>query len=71
LGKANDKKEETGIGTWDRRSRGPGIWGKICRDSVGKVPLAAEMLVATCKDSLNEAKAEIEERQTGLAHEFV
>ena len=25
----------------------------------------------TCKDSFNEAKAEIEERHTGLAHEFV
>src|ERR1700682_461775 len=24
-----------------RRGRGPGIWGKICRDRVGKKPLAA------------------------------
>ncbi len=26
---------------WDRRGRGPGIWGQICRDRVGKMPLAA------------------------------
>jgi hypothetical protein len=28
-------------------------------------------LVATCKDSSNEAKAEVEESQAGLAHESV
>src|SRR5262249_61720818 len=32
LGKADDIGEETGKSTrWDRRGRGPGIWGKICR----------------------------------------
>jgi hypothetical protein len=42
LGKAADIEEETGKSTrWDRRGRGPGIWGKICRDRVGKNPLAA------------------------------
>ena len=42
LGKADDIEEETGTSTrWDRRGRGPGIWGKICRDRVGKMPLAA------------------------------
>ena len=42
LGKADDIEEETGTSTrWDRRGRGPGIWGKICRDRVGKNPLAA------------------------------
>jgi hypothetical protein len=42
MGKADDKEEETGMSTpWDRRSKGPGIWGKIRRDNVGKVPLAA------------------------------
>ena len=42
LGKAVDIEEETGRSTrWDRRGRGPGIWGKICRDRVGKMPLAA------------------------------
>jgi hypothetical protein len=42
LGKADDIGEETGTSTrWDRRGRGPGIWGKICRDRVGKNPLAA------------------------------
>ena len=42
LGKADDLGEETGTSTrWDRRGRGPGIWGKICRDRVGKNPLAA------------------------------
>jgi hypothetical protein len=42
LGMADDIEEETGTSTrWDRRSRGPGIWGKICRDRVGKNPLAA------------------------------
>ena len=43
LGKADDTEEETGESTrWNRRGRGPGIWGKICRDRVGKVPRAAE-----------------------------
>src|SRR5262249_12362283 len=42
LGKADDIGEETGTSTrWDRRGRGPGIWGRICRDRVGKNPLAA------------------------------
>src|SRR5713101_8201559 len=42
LGKADDIEEETGKSTrWDRRGRGQGIWGQICRDRVGKMPLAA------------------------------
>jgi len=51
------------------RSRGPGIWGKIRRDNVGKVPLAAGGWWQTCKDSSNEVIAKVEEKQTGLAHE--
>src|ERR1035438_4697862 len=42
LGKADDAEEETGKSTSRyRRARGPGIRGKICRDNVGKIPLAA------------------------------
>ncbi len=42
LGKAEDTGEETGKRTlWDRRGMGPGIRGKIRRDNVGKVLLAA------------------------------
>ena len=42
LGKAVDIGEETGKGTrWDRRGWGPGIWGKICGDNIGNIPLAA------------------------------
>jgi hypothetical protein len=42
LGKADDTEEETGRRTpWDRRGKGPGIRGRIRRDNVGKIPLAA------------------------------
>jgi hypothetical protein len=42
LGKAADTEEETGKCTrWDRRGRGPGIRGQICRDNVGRIPVAA------------------------------
>jgi hypothetical protein len=42
LGKADDTEEETGVCTsWDRRGMGSDIRGKICRDNVGKVPMAA------------------------------
>jgi hypothetical protein len=42
LGKADDTEEETGKCTrWDRRGRGPGIRGQICRDNVGIIPVAA------------------------------
>jgi len=41
-GKADDAEEETGICTpRNRRGRGPGTQGRIRRDNVGKVPLAA------------------------------
>src|ERR1019366_124588 len=41
-GKADDVEEETGRCTpRDRRDRGPGTQGRIHRDNVGKVPLAA------------------------------
>src|SRR5216684_3280357 len=41
-GKADDTEEETGIRTpWDRRGKGPSIRGKIRRDNVGKIPVAA------------------------------
>jgi len=42
MGKADDTEEETGKCTrWDRRGRGPGIRGQICRDNVGRIPVAA------------------------------
>jgi hypothetical protein len=53
-----------------RRSRGPGIQGRIRRDNIGKIPLAAG-LVTTCKDFSNEGKPEVEKREMGLAHESV
>ena len=41
-GKADDVEEETGMCTPRyRRGRGPGTQGRIHRDNVGKVPLAA------------------------------
>ena len=54
LGKADDIEEETGRSTrWDRRGRGPGIWGKICRIESGRTRWQ-QGLVATCRDSRNE-----------------
>src|ERR1035441_3012940 len=42
MGKADDTEEETGKCTpWYRRRKGPGIRGRIRRDNVGKIPLAA------------------------------
>ena len=42
MGKADDTEEETGKSTlWYRRGKGPSIQGKIRRDNVGKIPLAA------------------------------
>ena len=42
LGKGDDIWEETGKCTrWERRGWGPGIWGKICGDNIGNIPLAA------------------------------
>ena len=71
LGKADDTGEETGTSTrWDRRGRGPGIWGKICRDRVGKNRWQ-QGLVATCRDSRTEGRTEGRESQQGLAHESV
>src|SRR6266851_5215302 len=71
LGEADDTKEETGKCTsWDRRGMGSGTRRKIRRDNVGNIPLAAG-LIATCKDSSNEAEAEGEESQRGRAHESV
>jgi hypothetical protein len=49
-------------GVGDRHRR------KDTQDNVGKVPRG---LVATCKDSSNEAKAEGEESHAGLTHESV
>jgi hypothetical protein len=40
-------------------------------DNVGKIPVAAGAMVATCEDSTNEAKAEGGESHLGLAHESV
>ena len=73
LGKADDREEGTGMCTpWDRRGMGPGIRGKIRRDNVGKIPVAAGVWwQPTCKDSSIEAEAEVEESQSGLADESV
>ena len=46
----------------NRRGRGPGTQGRIRRDNVGVVPPVAG-LVATCRDSSNEAEAEGEESE--------
>jgi hypothetical protein len=71
LGKADDTGEETGISTrWDRRGRGPGIWGKICRDRVGKNPLAAGA-GSNLQRLSDRVKNEGRESQQGLAHESV
>ena len=71
LGKADDAEEETGTSTlWNRRSMGPGIAGKIRRITSGRSRWQ-QGLVATCKDSSNEAKAEGEESHAGLTHETV
>jgi hypothetical protein len=72
LGKADDKEEETGICTsWDRLSRGPRKWERYAEITSGRSRGSRGAGGTTCKDSFNEAKAEIEERHTGLAHEFV
>jgi hypothetical protein len=54
-GKADDVEEETGMCTpRNRGGRGPGTQGRIHRYNVGKVP-PQQGLVATCRDSSNEA----------------
>jgi hypothetical protein len=50
-----------------RRGRGPSILGKIRRITSGR-SCWQQGLVATCKDSSNEAMAEGEESQRGSAH---
>src|SRR5689334_19337986 len=66
LGKADDIGEETGTSTrWDRRGRGPGIWGKICRIESGRTRWQ-QGLVA---DSRNEVNSRRKGEPTGLAHE--
>jgi len=62
LGKADDAEEEPGKRTQrDRRGRGSGIWGRIRRIS-SRRSREQQGLIATCKDSANEAKAEVVER---------
>ena len=42
LGKADDTEEETGKSfLWNHRGAGPHIQGKIHRDNIGKIPVAA------------------------------
>jgi len=66
LGKADDIGEETGTSTrWDRRGRGPGIWGRICRDRVGKNPLAAG-----AGSNLQRLSAEVKNRRKGEPEGF-
>jgi hypothetical protein len=63
--------EETGKSTrWDRRGRGPGIWGKICRIESGRCRWQ-QGLVATCKDSRNEVNNRRRGEPAGLVHESV
>jgi hypothetical protein len=70
-GKADDTDEETGTSSlWDRRGMGPGIRGKIRRITSGR-SRRQQGLMATCTDSLNEAKAEGGESRRGSAHESV
>ena len=70
-GKADDTDEETGTSSlWDRRGMGPGIRGKIRRITSGR-SRRQQGLMATCTDSLNEAKAEGGESRRGSTHESV
>ena len=71
LGKADDAGEETGMCTMRyRRGRGPGIPGRIRRDNVGKIPLAAGS-GHNLQRLLKRGKSEGEKRGMGLAHESV
>ena len=71
-GKADDTEEETGKCTlWDRRGMGPGIRGKIRRDNVGRIPVAAGAGSNLQKLLERSQKAEVEESHTGLTHESV
>jgi hypothetical protein len=71
LGKADDAGEETGKCTMRyRRGRGPSIPGRIRRDNVGKIPLAAGS-GHNLQRLLKRGKSEGEKRGRGLAHESV
>ena len=71
FGKADDLEEETGKSTrGDRRGRGPGIWGKICRIESGRCRWQ-QGLAATCRDSWNEVNNRRTGEPTGLAHESI
>jgi hypothetical protein len=64
-------EEETGKRTLGaRRSRGPSIQGRIRRDNVGKIPLAAGA-DSNLHGLLKRGIAEGEESQRGLAHESI
>jgi len=54
-----------------RRGTGPGIWGRIRRDNVGRIPVAAG--AGSNLQRLHERgqKAEVEESHTGLTNESV
>src|ERR1700752_3814077 len=66
LAKADDIEEETGKRTrWDRRGRGPGIWGKICRIESGRTRWQ-QGLIATCRDSRNEVNSRRRGEPTGF-----
>jgi len=71
VGKADDTDEETGkCSLWDRRGTGSSISGKICRDNVGKNPLAAgagSNLQRLPERGENRRRGEPD----GLAHESV
>ena len=70
-GKADDAGEETGKCTLRyRRGRGPGILGRIRRDNVGKIPLAAGA-GHNLQRLLKRGTTEGEKRGMGLAHESV
>ena len=71
-GKADDTDEVTGISSlWDRRGMGPGIRGKIRRDNVGRIPVAAGAGSNLQKLLERGQKVEVEESRTGLTHESV
>jgi hypothetical protein len=69
-GKADDTDEVTGISSlWDRRGMGPSIRGKIRRDNVGIIPVAAGAGSNLQRLLERGQKAEVEKSHTGLTHE--
>jgi hypothetical protein len=71
-GKADDTDEETGTSSlWDRRGMGPGIRGKILRDNVGIIPVAAGAGSNLRRLHERGRKAEVEESHAGLTNESV